>query len=145
MYKKKYQNRKHQKGFTLVEVLVSSVLLTIVIISGVVLIKEGREMDISDAYRRDARYLIYSKFDSTFFSNQNYASISSLPNEVLYLSSNPTCSIPCTLKTHVTTEKDSVADKSSLLIKHKIITLTAKWYGPEGPDSVELQKWITNL
>ncbi len=62
----------NRKGFTLVELLVSATIILLCIVAIVAMLRKGREIDIDDRYRRNARAVVVSTFESPEFKYTKY-------------------------------------------------------------------------
>jgi hypothetical protein len=136
--------RPAKNGFSLVEALVAAALLSLSIIMIVAVIKNGRAIDINDLHRRQARAIINGVLGSPHYDYTNY----------VYLHANPGT------KSDSTVTLDPRDGSSPLTGALKIqtivvpsggtipfdvvkIIITVTWQEPEFPDSIVIEKWVT--
>jgi Tfp pilus assembly protein PilV len=62
--------RHRSRGYSLVEVLVAAMLLIIVVFAIVGVVRKGRELDVGDNHRRQARALIDSLMETRYDDRQ---------------------------------------------------------------------------
>jgi Tfp pilus assembly protein PilV len=127
-------------GFTLVETLVAAALLTIVIVSLAAMVRKGREMEITDKHRRQARLIINSLLESQTYNYANFAALTACTNTQHPLLDNRN-GIPLTGTLTIT-----VTDETEQAIAVKKIRMSLTW--PQNPpyeDSITIDKWITQV
>jgi prepilin-type N-terminal cleavage/methylation domain-containing protein len=130
------------KGFSLVEILVSAIVIGIAITAVVAVTRKSREIDITYQHSRRARGIIDSCFESSPYQYQNYANLPTVTDAPVSL--DPRYSNLNGYLNIDVAEPPPVAAKSTP-VTYKIVTATVKWTEPEGPDSVRISKWVTQL
>jgi Tfp pilus assembly protein PilE len=73
-------------GYSLVEVLVASIVLVIAIVAVAAIVKSGRQIDIVDKHRRQARAVIMSYFERKEYSYSYYQQLNPMDADPLTLS-----------------------------------------------------------
>jgi type II secretory pathway pseudopilin PulG len=116
-------------GFTLVEVLVSTILVTICLAAVASIVRVGTDLQVSDNNRRQARTLLRSTFEKEYGFRQ-YASI---PDSALTVNTVDIDPYGVkVLKGELTKiiHSDSVSSVPGTRVPVKIITLTLRWNEP---------------
>ncbi len=140
--------QKYKNGFTLIELLISSTIIIFCIISVVTMLRKGREIDINDRYRRLARTIVVSGFESPQFDFVNFEYLTTLAG------SNPTVQTGViidstgtqkTITGTLTTKIDNVNAKifSGMAVPYIPVTISMAWQTSDGSDQITLTKFIS--
>jgi len=135
--------RTAKNGFSLVEALVSAVLIALSVITIVAVIKNGRALDINDLHRRQARAIISGVLTSPQYDYSNYvylrANPSSKDSTVTIDSRNGGAPLLGTLNIQI------VVSPAAGTIAFDVvkIRITLTWRDTEFEDSIFIEKWIT--
>jgi len=136
------------RGYTLVELLVSSAILAISIVSIVAMIRKGRELDSTDGHRRRVRAIIDSCFESDAYQPANYGALAGAANVSVVVepsgygrASNLTGSLSVTLTPAAA--EDSVAANGGIFVHFRQVTASVVWTEPEGSQTLTLAKRLT--
>ena len=140
--------RGKQAGFTLVELLTSAVILVIITFSIVAVVMKGRELQVVDQHRRQARLILHDimedRFDYRRFETLNSGELQ-LPAEVISdRGDNPLFATISGVIQEETVELGQPPNVTSIeLLK---ITVTATWEEADGTaESVSLTKWLADV
>ncbi|MBF0431190.1 MAG: hypothetical protein HQK83_07935 [Fibrobacteria bacterium] len=134
-----------QAGTSLVEIMVSAVILGIVILAIISMIQKGRELDVSSDHRRQARALIHAAFEQDEFKIANYNAISdTTTSRTDSVQLDPDESTPLTGVLSISVSAANVMTVNSTQVPYKDITMTLTWNEPEGPDTVQVMRRISN-
>ena len=136
----------NKKGFTLVELLVSATIILLCIIAIVAMLRKGREIDINDRYRRNARAIVVSEFENPRFAYINFKNLqnqtgttsrtvvidSLADGNALYGSLTSTIGAPT-----ATPADDGIS------IPYIPVTIRIDWQTMEGNDNIIITKYIS--
>lgn len=135
---------KRNKGFTLVEILVSAVIVMLCIVVIVAMLRKGREIDINDRYRRLAKAVITAEFETPklHYSNwddlhDNYLNTTTVLNDVIIDKRGAESDITGDLTTTIG-NTDNIAG-----VVYIPVTINLSWQTVEGNDAITLTKRIT--
>ena len=135
---------KRNKGFTLVEILVSAAIVMLCIIVIVAMLRKGREIDINDRYRRLARAFIAAEFETPKLHYSNWDSLlanvntSTVVNDVIIDKRGAESNITGDLTTTIG-NIDNIAGVVYIPIK-----INLSWQTVDGNDTITLTKRITD-
>ncbi len=132
---------KNQKGFTLVELLTSALILTIAIVAIVSVVRKGRDMQIVDYHRRLARTIIQKELEQKF-DYRSFPGPVTVVNDSVVIDENQGMQ----LKAHMsgTVSEDTITVSSTNMMIKKI-AITLSWQEVDGSsESVTLSKWLAN-
>lgn len=150
-------NRFHcNKGFTLVEMLVSGAIILLSVIAVIAVVRKGREIDINDLHRRMARARINALMESRQYSYTNYnnltaGTITITTGDTLddrHDGGTPLRASSMTQGFLVTiTNVGNVATgpTTGITVSGKKIRMRIKWREGNYIDSVAYEKLITNM
>jgi prepilin-type N-terminal cleavage/methylation domain-containing protein len=113
-------------GFTLVEVLVSALLVTICLSAVAVVTRVGSQLQVSDNNHRQARGILRSVFEDEYNYRQ-YASIPDSSSQAGIVNIDPRDGNVLQGALTRTSVSDSVLSANGTMVPVKIITLTLKW------------------
>jgi type II secretory pathway pseudopilin PulG len=138
---------KKNRGYSIVELLVAAIVLTIAITAIVAVIRKGRELEIVDKHRRQARSIIDNKMEIQY-DDRNFSTITPT-NDSTVITLDPRFGTPltATLKWVVTqgTETVTVGVNNTTMIVKKV-TMTVSWTEPDGnPENITISKWIADV
>ena len=131
-------NSHRQQGYTLIELMVSSVVLGLAVVGTTTLWRNGQEFEQQGDVRRQAFQALVGAMEAPEYHFSRYATAANWSGTVL-LDSGTTSSVTCNLAVVVSPE-DSVlwgtgADMNRIRFKH--VTGTVTWPLPGKPDSIE--------
>jgi type II secretory pathway pseudopilin PulG len=134
----KQVNKNSCTGFTIIEVLVSSILLTFLMITAVLFLRRGRDIEARDFQRRTARHIIENQFEikynhkrfDEFESGDHYNQNITVNNKQYILTTD--------------IERIDVQAIDNIVLDGYKITANVSWQTPTGPDELELTKWIAD-
>ncbi|MFW5813351.1 MAG: prepilin-type N-terminal cleavage/methylation domain-containing protein [Fibrobacterota bacterium] len=128
-------------GFTLVELLTSAVILAIAVAAIVAVVRKGREMQIIDYHRRQARVEIQQTFES-LYDYRKYPGPDLLAGDSVVIDERQEGVLKARRRTVVT---DDTVNISGSDVPVRKITVTLNWREIDGSDeSVSLSKWISD-
>ena len=147
-------NRKQMaSGYTLVEIMVASVILGLTVAGIVSLLRNGRELEYQNDHRRQARMLANKALeDPAYFYysyNPSYAGLNDI-GTVLFLDTVTNRSVPCSLIVTVDAEVSLSDWDNSIRPDFRKITARVRWTAtgtwPDGPkEEVVLMKRVTTV
>ncbi len=130
-------------GFTLVEMLTSSAILAIAVVSVVAVVRTGRDLEISDLHRRRARAILDSVFEDSAYHYRNYAALPPIPavpgsSVVIDMRDAGTADdLPGTLWVDTSIHTTPV--------EHKKLVASVRWREPEMMDTIRLVKLVAEV
>lgn len=137
-----FKKLKSKNGVTLVELLVAAGVLSIAIIAIIAVITKGRELQVADNHRRQARAVIDSlmenKYDDRYFDTISVDTISN--NHTLGTGFTATIT-----QEVVRRDTNITIGLNTSTIPRKIILIKVRWNEASGPDSIQIQKQITDV
>ena len=139
--KKNGKNFSSNAGYTLVEVLVSGILLVFAVTAAVAVVGTGSQLTASDNDRRQARAVIRSVFERSYdYRDFNSISIGSSVEEIAIDERMGTPLLGQLTRT-VSTETVSAGSGTPLLVKRVVLSL--RWTSADGmADSLSFTKII---
>lgn len=130
---------KKNKGFTLVEILVSAVIVMLCIVVIVAMLRKGREIDINDRYRRLAKAIIAAEFETPQLHYSNYSSlVTGVTSKTVTIDERGAES---DITGNLTTTIGSIGNIAG--IDYIPVTITVSWTTVDGDDAITLTKQIT--
>lgn len=130
-------NKNTCSGFTIIEVLVSSVLLTFLMITVVIFLRRGRNIEAHDFQRRTARHIIENQFEIEY-NHHNYKTVTTKNKDTIINN------IEYTLTNGI--EPHYVQANNNIEINGLLITAQVIWQTPSGfDDTLELKKCIADI
>jgi prepilin-type N-terminal cleavage/methylation domain-containing protein len=135
-------------GFSLVEVLVSAVILSISLISIVAFVRKGHEQIALDRHRRAARGIVDRTLESARFQPESYIHFDSAPApEITRETLDPVTGLAGTLTLTVGREQHSLQGAA---IPCRQISASVVWNETSSadfvsPETVKVEKWLTKV
>jgi hypothetical protein len=138
----------NRKGFTLVELLVSASIILLCIIAIVAMLRKGREIDINDRYRRNARAHVVSTLEGPQFKYTKYTDLLNNPGtttSTVVIDTLPDGNVLTgTLTTNVGGEITATAE-DGINVPYIPVTVGIVWQTMEGNDNITITKFISNV
>ena len=133
-----------QAGYSIVELVVSAVLLGLLIIGMVSMVQKGTELGVQSDHRRQARSLINAAFDSSEFDFRSYAAITTSQSRVdtVYLDPEESAPVKATLKVVVASQQNFSVSGTN--VPYKRVSMTVRWILPKEKDSITVEKWLSD-
>ena len=129
-------------GVTLVELLVAAGVLSIAIIAIFAVISKGRELQVTDNHRRQARAIIDSLMEVKY-DDRDYASIN---NNTVTSTHSLGPGFTATITEQVVQSNKSFTIGSNInYIPVITILIRVRWNEADRPDSIQIQKEITGV
>jgi type II secretory pathway pseudopilin PulG len=138
-------SRGAQDGYSLVEIMVAAIVMSIAFIALFAIIRSGRAIDIEELHRRRARAVIDSCFETAGLSYTNYSDLADeqvADAEVEIDPANPT--VGGTLDIFVG-EETTVTASADTDIAFKPVTVTVTWSESGTDKSISITKRISEL
>jgi len=129
-------------GFTLVELVVSAVIIGIAIMAVVAVARKGRELDITYSHHRRARAIIDSCFESVAYQYTNYAALPTITGQLVKIDprgDGPDDDLNGSL-TMTVSPPTTIGG-----VECKQISATVSWAEPEETKSITVEKWVTQI
>jgi type II secretory pathway pseudopilin PulG len=143
MNKNQKKNRKNA-GYTLIETLVSGMLLVFAVSGAVAVVGTGTQLGASDNERRQARAVIKSVFEQTY----DYRDYNQIPDNsvtVEQVTIDERMGNPLVGQLTSTTRLENIVTNSGTSCPVKNITLLLTWTTPDGTnESITLNKMVAN-
>ena len=143
MNKNQKKNRKNA-GYTLIETLVSGMLLVFAVSGAVAVVGTGTQLGASDNERRQARAVIKSVFEQTY----DYRDYNQIPDNsvtVEQVTIDERMGNPLVGQLTSTTRLENIVTNSGTSCPVKNITLLLSWTSPDGTnESITLNKMVAN-
>ena len=143
MNKNQKKNRKNA-GYTLIETLVSGMLLVFAVSGAVAVVGTGTQLGASDNERRQARAVIKSVFEQTY----DYRDYNQIPDNsvtVEQVTIDERMGNPLVGQLTSTTRLENIVTNSGTSCPVKNITLLLSWTSPDGTnESITLNKIVAN-
>jgi prepilin-type N-terminal cleavage/methylation domain-containing protein len=139
-----------QRGFTLVELMVSGTIFGLALTGTMAMLGTGRGVEAGEILRRQALQLTRSALEDGNIHFENYdalAGSTSYPN--LKMEGSP--DVPATLTIEVENPGPAQllpppGETDPVAVPYKVIYAKTKWTSPDGaPDSVALQRIVTDV
>jgi prepilin-type N-terminal cleavage/methylation domain-containing protein len=134
----------NRSGFTLVEIVVSTVIIGIAILAVVTVIRKSREIDITYVHHHKARALIDSCFEDSVWQYANYDNFTADQDSVL-IDARSSGGQPLKGHLSITLALDSTQGTSGDWVKYQNVTATIAWPEPEGTQTVTCTKAVPEL
>lgn len=136
-----------RSGFTLVEVLVSSIITLLMITAAVGVMRHGQQVQALDQQRNRARQHMVTELEKIQYAHANFDSLAlQTLNDSLVLDDRGTASPYDDLKaTTVLTVASSNITINGNVVPRKVITMSASWSSLDGSETMVLEKWICKV
>jgi type II secretory pathway pseudopilin PulG len=135
-------------GFSLVEILVAAIILSLAIMALVAAGRKSHEFDITYQHHRVARDLITAALESSAYQYTNYDNMTDSKRQVIIDERDPadkTDDLAATLVIIVSPEKKTPGGGvGSPAVIYKDITATITWQEPEGSQTVTVVKSVAD-
>ncbi|KMQ50774.1 hypothetical protein CHISP_2297 [Chitinispirillum alkaliphilum] len=127
-------------GFTLVELLVSATILSIIVVSVVAIFVKGREIQVVDQNRREARSIVQNLFEYDY-NNKNFDHLNFGDTSfTIHLNRGYSDSIPATVSTQINSNYFTIGDQD---LETKKISVSIDWIELDGAEeTISLSKWL---
>ncbi len=132
-----------KKGYTIVELLVSAVIVALLTIIVVSLVRKSNEITSEDAHRRRARTVIDSCFESRAYHFSNYVNLKGDTAAVI-IDKRAGNELYGTVTISVSEER-LISGLNSVSVPYKEVAIQVQWPEPQSVQSIHLTKWITQL
>ena len=134
----------NRNGFTLVELLVSSIIIVLSIVAIVAMLRKGREIDINDKYRRKARTIVMSEFEAPKFHYSRYPNlVTGTTTRTDTIDARKSASPILGTLTTIIGAVDSTTASNGYRIAYRPVTMSIVWSTVDGSDTITLTKRIT--
>lgn len=138
-----------QKGFTLVELMVSATILGLATIGAFAMIGVGRSLDTDEVLRRQAYQFATAALEDPQYGYQNYPLPSSFTPSGVQLKIDGGQTVNATLEIAVGVEEKATLqgapeDGGTIQIPYQPVTAKVKWPPLNSTDSVFLVKWVAD-
>jgi prepilin-type N-terminal cleavage/methylation domain-containing protein len=136
---------RKQSGFTLVEIIVAIVIVSVAIVAIISISRKGREIDIDSLHNRRARTIIDSCFESSSYQYANAVNFVAVNRAVLIdpRRAGATDDLIGTLT--ITLTPTTTAAASGINVPSTKLLATITWQEPEGQQSIALEKLVPQL
>ena len=135
---------KGSGGFTLVEVLVSGVLMTFAVTAVVAVVTTGSQLQSSDNLRRQARAVARTELERNYdFRNFNSIPDSGIVSSNVAIDARPGSPLTGQMTTNIVSSIINTSTGTQVPVKE--ITVQVSWNGTDGiADSISITKIIAN-
>jgi hypothetical protein len=127
--------------------MVASVIVIISIAAVVTMIRKGQEITSDGGHRYTARAAITTKLEDPMYDYSNYMNLAAATTiDTVVIDTRGTTSTSDDLKgvrTIIVAAQDSIVGTSSIYVPFKLLTFRVIWVEPEGPDTEQIEKRIT--
>jgi prepilin-type N-terminal cleavage/methylation domain-containing protein len=143
-------------GFTIVEIIVASVVLALSLTATVSMVRKAQELSSLDQHRRKARGFIDGQFETSTYQQLNYYNLNpknkspdtNFTSTITIDSTSSAVKIQGKLKTSISVLKNLT--NAGVNYPYKIVTISVAWkeYGVKGTapadsEKVTIEKWIS--
>ncbi len=137
---------KQIKAFTLVELLVAATIGILCVTSVIVMLQKGRAIDTTDRYRRYAKALVISEFESAALHHAQYANLKTMAGTtsrtVTIDARGDYENIDGTMSVAIGAET-LIASSDGTNVPYIPVTITLTWNSVDGNDNISFTKYIT--
>jgi Tfp pilus assembly protein PilV len=134
---------RNDRGFTLVEVLIASLVIALSVIAVVAFVRKGQDMLAVDKHRRMARGIIERTLENAQYQPENYPNLASIPATDVVIDADMD---PDLLGSLTVAVGDSVTQVNGNYAPYRAVTATVTWTERGGKnDTVRVAKWLTNV
>ena len=146
------RSRINKKGFTLVELLVSATIILLCIVAIVAMLRKGRDIDINDRYRRNARAIVVSEFENPQYAYIRYQTLKAKADPNGFESERTNVVIDSlpggnvltgTLTTSIGAERTETASDGTTNVPYIPLTIKMEWSTIDGDDNITITKYIS--
>lgn len=129
------------RGFSIIEILISAAILSVAIIAIVTIVRKGRDIQIADKHRQEARAILNARFES-IYGNGSYGSIQPGTSDTIVVIDERPEGVPLTGVLTSTVVQVNV-DVSGTRIPTRQVTLSLVWDDFESEsDTITMEKWL---
>jgi prepilin-type N-terminal cleavage/methylation domain-containing protein len=138
--------RSLSSGFSLVEVLVAAMVISIALFSVIAMVRKGQELIGLDRHLREARGIIVRTLESPGFQPENYNNIlTGSATQLVTIDSHANLKGSCTIT--INAEQPVV---NGVSVPHREIDAIVSWIENSGSntphnESVRVVKWLANV
>jgi len=138
------KNKRAQAGFTLVEMIVAGIIISVAIVAVATVARKSREIDVTFQHHRAARAIIDSALESAAYHYDNYDNLADVEQTVLIEDRGDSLdNISGKLTVKVTSA--STNDLSANAIPYKEVAGSVAWSEPEGTQTITIIKAVPDL
>jgi len=136
-----------QRGFTLIEVLVASLIILVMILATVSVMRHGQQVQALDQQRNRVRQFLVSQLEKPEFAHARFDSVAlGTLTDSLILDDRGTPGGGDDLKASIVTTIDSaITTIDTVQIPRKRIQIRADWTSIDGSETLTLEKWICKV
>jgi hypothetical protein len=133
------------RGFSLIEILVSSLIITLSVIALVTVIRKGSELVITESHRKRARSVIDSCFESPSYHYSNYWGLANVNRSVLIDPRDAGIDGDDLMGSLAIKVAVDTVKAGGTNVPAKKVIISVSWKEPEGLQSIILEKHITKI
>jgi prepilin-type N-terminal cleavage/methylation domain-containing protein len=133
-------------GFTLIEIIVAAMVLSISIVATVSMVRKAQELSSLDEHRRKARGIIDGVLETTTYQRENYVNLATATTtQAIMIDSSS--NLAGTLVTKVGAQQ-TMSGAWTLPINYRTVTFTVSWNElgasmKSFSDTVRIEKWVS--
>ena len=136
---------KRQRGFTLIEMLVSATIVMLCIIAIVAMLRKGREIDINDKYRRLARAIVVTEYENPKYHHSQYSNLRTpiiKDSTVIIDDRGADSDITGVLRTAISAEA-TITSLTGTAVPYIPVIISIAWETVDGKDTISISKYIS--
>lgn len=137
------KRRATQDGFTLIEIMVSTVVLGLAITGIVALLRNGRELEYANGHKRQAKQVAQAAMELEAYYYINYSTMGNMSQD-LFFDAGPVNPIAAHLTVTVSAEQ-SVVWNDGISVPYKSVEAKVLWPYPYPEDSVVIVKRVAKV
>jgi hypothetical protein len=129
-----------------VEVLVSAILILLMIMGATAAMRKGQQVSALDRQRNQVRQELISELERAKYLQINFDSLKVAQSDtVLVLEDRGTSQTSDDLNANLHITVESLTATLTPAVPYKKVSLKATWTSLDGPDTLQLEKWICDL
>jgi prepilin-type N-terminal cleavage/methylation domain-containing protein len=134
-----------QKGFTIVEILIASVIVSVAVVGTVTLVRTSQDLSTLDRHRRAARFIIDSHLEQMAYQQVGFAGLTAGTTTRTVTIDSLVNGRLAGVMTASVSERLTKSGKNSTSTPYKKIVLKIKWLelGWTDSASVRVEKWVS--
>jgi prepilin-type N-terminal cleavage/methylation domain-containing protein len=141
--------RRSERGFSLVELMVSATVLGLATIGALSMIGTGRALDAEEVFRRQAYQFAAAALEDAKYGYQNYPLAAGTTNRAIQLQIDGGQKVNATLISTVGAEQNTDLQAAppaggTIPIPYQQVTVKVRWPTASPTDSVSFSKWVAN-